>query len=388
MSTVLVGVMLWVFMIPFLPLVIVTAPVYLLNSSDTGVIGTTFSPDGTHMLATFREDRYTTIFRTRVNGEDVEAITSGEFFDFDPVYSPDGSLIAFCRRSRKRVSHLHVMNADDSNVRQLTDGRREDFTPQFSPDGTRIVFPSYMLRKQADLFVLNLETGVERRLTDGTSSHDVSPVFLPDGKTILFSRARWYGHNSPIASSDWHDYGLYAIPVSGGEVKQLGDVETYRQSTLRVATSPDRRLLIYDGHYVDMDSASFESLAEKEVQYLELQSFPSALKNARVYDVSVDMDFALALTTEKGEVWDDVLFIVDLASNRPREIARSVRAHSITSAQFSPDGQHIVYHESMSSSYGKRHEALWIVTLNGEVRRLDTLFPNTPEWTKVNEIED
>lgn len=370
-------------MIPFIPLMIVTVPLYLINGSDTGVVATTFSPDGSTMLATVRDQRTTTIYRMRLDNEEAEAITVGDHFDFDPTYSPDGSLIAFCRRSRKRISHLHVMNADGSNVRQLTDGRREDFTPQFSPDGTRIVFPSYRLRKQADLFVVDLESGVERQLTNETGTHDVAPVFLPDGNTILFSRARWYGHYSPIASSDWHEYGLYAMPVGGGDVVQLDSSETYRQSTLRMATSPDRRLVMYDGQYVDMDAASFDSLVTKGVQYLELQSFPSALENADLHDVSRDLKYALATKTESGDMWDNVLLIVvlEMNSGEVREIARFESAYSFEDAQFAPDGQHILYRTSIESSYGKKHDALWIATLDGDVRRLDAAFSDVPEWT-------
>ncbi len=388
MSSVAIVAVFWIFMIPFLPLMIVAAPLYVLNASDTGVIGAKFSPDGAYMLTTYRDNAHTTLYKSTIDGDDIEAVTSGESFDYDPVYSPDGSMIAFCRRSRKRVSHLHLMNADGTNVRQITQGRREDFTPQFSSDGLRIVFSSYMLRKQADLFVVHVETGNELRLTDETGTHDVNPVFLPDDKTILFSRARWYGHYSPIASSDWHEYALYAIPVAGGDVQQLAGKERYGSSSIRLGEADDRRIVLYDGEYLAMDKRAFDSLSVKGAQYLQLRSLPSTLKNHKILDLSPDLTTVLALSREKGEAWDDVLIAVDLAENRSREIVRMDTAYSVRSAQFTPDGHHVVYRVAMKSRYGKTHEALWITSLDGDVRRLDTVFPGVPEWTLDEEESD
>lgn len=376
-----VVVFIWVFMIPFLPLAIATAPIYLANVSDTGVIGTAFAPDGSHMLVTYRDDARTTIYRMDFDGGNVEPLTPGDSFDFDPVYSPDGSTIAFSRRSKRRISHLHLMNADGSNVRQVTMGRREDFTPRFSPDGTQIVLSSYMLRKQADLFVVEVDTGHETRLTNETDSHDVSPIFLPDGNTILFSRARWFGHSSPIASSDWHDFGLYAIPAAGGQPIKLSGEETYRQATLRLNESPDRRFLLFDGEYLEMDRAAFDSLVAKGAQYLALRALPEALNHAEVQDVSVDRRLVLALDDHFGEERDTVLFVLNLDTNEVREAVRIERQFAIAEPKFTPDGEHIVYREEIHGPTAKTHETLWIATLDGERRRLDSAIPGVPEWT-------
>ena len=69
-------------------------------------------------------------------------LTSGSSDD-DPVYSPDGSRIAFTRRSGFRAE-ICVMNADGTNVVQVTAGDMNssinNMNPSWSPDGTQLVF--------------------------------------------------------------------------------------------------------------------------------------------------------------------------------------------------------------------------------------------------------
>lgn len=55
----------------------------------------------------------------------------------DPVWSPDGGLIAFSGISRGGSSHgLHTMHANGSQPTRIADG----WNPQWSPDGRHIVF--------------------------------------------------------------------------------------------------------------------------------------------------------------------------------------------------------------------------------------------------------
>lgn len=67
----------------------------------------------------------------------------GTVLDDDPVYSPDGSKIAFTR-SRGFKSEVCAMNADGTNV--VTVIASEDFghsrNPSWSPDGAKLVFTS------------------------------------------------------------------------------------------------------------------------------------------------------------------------------------------------------------------------------------------------------
>ncbi|WP_022920391.1 S9 family peptidase [Ornithinimicrobium pekingense] len=60
--------------------------------------------------------------------------------DSSPVYSPDGSLLAFLRASEDGPAQLHVMAADGGDARRLTDARLGVSEPVWSPDGRRLAY--------------------------------------------------------------------------------------------------------------------------------------------------------------------------------------------------------------------------------------------------------
>jgi Tol biopolymer transport system component len=62
--------------------------------------------------------------------------------DNDPVWSPDGSLIAFSRVVGPGNREIHVVAPDGSGVRSLATGGPVDQGPGWSPDGARVSFKS------------------------------------------------------------------------------------------------------------------------------------------------------------------------------------------------------------------------------------------------------
>jgi Tol biopolymer transport system component len=100
---------------------------------------------------------------------------------FMGALSPDGKLLAYCRRlPDKPDSDIWLQQVDGGQPVRLTDDPAEDQSPSFSPDGTSIVFRSS--RRGGGIFVMSALGGEARQVApDGEF-----PVFSPDGSEIAY----------------------------------------------------------------------------------------------------------------------------------------------------------------------------------------------------------
>ena len=115
--------------------------------------------------------------------------------DYAPVFSPDGSKIAFCS-TRDGSAALYLMNADGSGVTCLThDAQRECSQPCFTPDGRRLVFRNDGALKQlaainldgSGLLCLGNETlGAVQHFAVSPDSHHVAFVAIRDTTGMLY----------------------------------------------------------------------------------------------------------------------------------------------------------------------------------------------------------
>jgi Tol biopolymer transport system component len=68
-------------------------------------------------------------------------LTNNNTMEGAPVWSPDGSRIAFWS-NRDGKNEIYVMDIDGSNVKRLTTNLSDDDNPEWSPDGSKILFDS------------------------------------------------------------------------------------------------------------------------------------------------------------------------------------------------------------------------------------------------------
>lgn len=147
----------------------------------------------------FEDDRGIASIRT--DGTGLHRITEGEsegffenFHDFAPIWSPDGTRIAFLS-GRDGNLEIYIADANGSHQKNLTANSGQDgrFGFAWSPDSGSIAFVSE--RQDWDLWVLAIDGSKTVNLT---KSHDVSPAgaairpsqelsWSPDGGRIAFA---------------------------------------------------------------------------------------------------------------------------------------------------------------------------------------------------------
>src|SRR6516162_11838349 len=107
----------------------------------------------------------------------------------DPQISPDGKKIVYVRRfadraTDKRYSNLWIINSDGTDHRALTTGNRGDSSPLWSPDGTRIAYLSDADGK-TQIYIRWMDTGQTARITHLEDSPEAI-AWSPDGKMLSF----------------------------------------------------------------------------------------------------------------------------------------------------------------------------------------------------------
>lgn len=102
-----------------------------------------WSPDGSKIVlcAPNQTSGKGDIYTMRPDGTGLQDLTNDpNYSDSYPVYSPDGSRIAFVRFPSDSTAAIWIMNADGSSIVQLTSSSEFSNYPSWSPDGSRIFF--------------------------------------------------------------------------------------------------------------------------------------------------------------------------------------------------------------------------------------------------------
>ena len=104
-------------------------------------------------------------------------------FLYQPAPSPDGSEIAFTS-----AGEIWVVPAAGGDAHLLVSGEADESRPLYSPDGTRLAFQSNR-NGDDDIYVLTLASGDIARLTFGDASEELD-AWSPDGAWIYFADGR------------------------------------------------------------------------------------------------------------------------------------------------------------------------------------------------------
>ncbi|HSF18639.1 MAG TPA: protein kinase [Vicinamibacteria bacterium] len=290
------------------------------------------------------------------------------------AWSPDGRRVAYAAWEA-----IYVGSDDGSEARKLVDVRDEPWSISWSPDGKRIAFtsgnPGYRLNLNvapSSIVVVDVATGETIPVTD-QSHQNVSPIWLPDGRSLLYVsdrggvrdvyRVSISDSGRPSGEPERLTTGLdvFTISASGDgrtlaysiarlrqnlwsmpvpekgpvSVKQAMPVTTGNQVIEAVGVSPDGKWLVYDlnlGGNVSLYKLRVGSSESVQVTRGPMDFYPTWSPDA------IEIAFH-AMRTDNRDI-----FIVGADGGPVRQLTND-RAQEFY-PHWSPDGTKVVFHST------------------------------------------
>ena len=166
-----------------------------------------WSPDGTQIA--FGSDTGTTttpqIYVMNADGTNLVSLTNDTVGMVEPAWSPDGTKIAVAS-NRDGISSIYTIDADGSNIMRVTNAvPASDQAPAWSPDGTRIAFWTNEGAIGLHIAIVNAD-GTGRTGLWPNTAYGLNPAWSPDGTRIAYGNPRIVvmntdGTNQTILSS-------------------------------------------------------------------------------------------------------------------------------------------------------------------------------------------
>ncbi|MFJ4183800.1 amidohydrolase family protein [Kitasatospora sp. NPDC089509] len=334
------------------------------------------SPDGERLIVEVQG----VLWALPRQGGTATALTDPGLEPTRPVWSPDGSTVAFCAY-RGGGFHLWAMAPDGSDLRRLTTGPWDDRGVSWSPDGSRLAFSSERAGDAAagssyDIWTVELATGRLTRLTSQPEVEDYDPSWHPDGERVVFVRADASGGRT-----------IATVPAAGGPVSVLRTVDS--GTVVGPVVARDGRLahvLVGDAP-VTSDYRSATSSLVVDGTVVSGDEDVSPLPPCWTPDGGL-LYFADGRLTDRPATLDsarEVPFRARLEVHRP-EYRRKVRDLDSTAERdlrgihlpaLSPDGRSVVFCAL---------NALWLLPIGGQPRKLLQATPahyvQMPSWSR------
>ncbi len=169
----------------------------------------------THVVFAYAGD----LWRVARGGGAAQRLTAGPGVETNPVFSPDGSLIAFTGEYDGNVD-VFVMPAEGGEPRRLTWHPASDIALGWTPDGKAILFTSSRTAysRFSELFTIGVDGGLPKRLPlpmgyEGSFSSDGKHIaYVPLRRAFNVWKRYRGGTATPIWIADLSDSRIEKIP--------------------------------------------------------------------------------------------------------------------------------------------------------------------------------
>jgi len=117
------------------------------------------------------------------DGSGQRRLTESPAYEVSPVWSPDGSRIAYASNEEGNWN-VYTIRPDGSDRQRVTKGMGGGYAPSWSADGKEIIFVSTAITPHGQVYGMPPEGGDLRDVTNDTAVKDF-PVFVREGKGLL-----------------------------------------------------------------------------------------------------------------------------------------------------------------------------------------------------------
>ncbi len=185
------------------------------------------------VFASTRHSERPNLYLKSTTGRAVTQLTADPASDVQPVFSPDGSRIAFVS-DRAGSWDIWILEIEAGRPVQVTRDEGHEVHPAWAPDGERLVFSRITERGRSwELWVMDLRGPAKRRFI----GQGLFPQWSPVAETIAFQRARERG-------SRW--FSIWTIELVDGEPHRPTEIVSAPNHALIAPTwSPDGKRLSY-----------------------------------------------------------------------------------------------------------------------------------------------
>ncbi len=340
------------------------------------------SPDGSWLTFAWAGE----LWLCNIDGSDLQRLTNHRGRESQPMFSPDGSRIAFVS-DRTGTSQVFLMNTDGSGVEQVTfhsagysledwfpsgdallvTGRRDHFhrdaerlirievderhaervlanvyaeDAKVSPDGTRILFTregerwwrkGYQGERSAQVWMLDLESSETKELLhEGVEC--MWPIWTGDGKGFYFTKG----------TLDGFDLWRYRFPKNAKKSAKQQKVVSFDDDSIVFPTiSRDGETVVFR-HLFDLYHwKPGDKKRPKKIQLqldadMEMPADQLRREFSRANHVAFSPDGLEIALIAGGDVW-----VMDTKLREPRQVTHSPGYED--EVHFSPDGQELWY---------------------------------------------
>lgn len=272
----------------------------------------------------------------------------------DPEIAPDGSQVAYVRRSfdirsDSPRSTIWIVGKDGSNHRPLSGSAAREASPRWSPDGTRIAFVASDADGSAQIHVHWLAQGVTSRVTNLTDTPS-RLAWSPDGRQLAFvMRVPAKREPLKVKLPEAPKGAKWADPV------QAIDRVVYRADGEGFLPDAYRQVFV-----VPADGGSARQLTEGTWQHDDLSWTPDGRELLVSANRRPDADLVPA---------DTEIHAITLADGAIRALTK--RFGPDQSPAVSPDGRYVAYTGFDDRFQGYQRERLYVMRRDtGEIREL------------------